>query len=41
MERNAFLKFSEEERETYLSLFKRYLENLAGEEKRVLNWMAE
>ena len=34
-ERNAFLLFSEEERETCISLYKRHLENLKNEKKKV------
>lgn len=41
IERNAFNKFTEEERELYLSLFKRHLENLEREEKRVLDSIKE
>ena len=41
IERNAFCKFTEEERELYLSLFKRHLENLEQEEKRVLDSIKE
>lgn len=37
IESNAFLMFSEEEREIYLSLFQRHLENLTKEEKRMLD----
>lgn len=36
IEKNAFLMFSEEERELYLSLFKRHLENLSKEEQKVI-----
>lgn len=36
IERNAFLKLSEEERETYLSLYKRHLEHFTREKNRVL-----
>ena len=36
IESKAFTNFSEEEREQYLSLFQRHLENLAKEEQRVL-----
>ena len=35
IERNAFSLFSEEERETYISLYKRHLENLRSEEQKV------
>ena len=41
IEKNAFLCFSEEEREMYLSLFKRYIEYLKCEEKRVLDSIPE
>lgn len=41
IEKNAFLMFTEEEREVYLSLFKRHIENLKNEEKRVLNSISE
>lgn len=41
IERNAFLKFTEEEREQYLSLFKRHIENLKNEEKRMLDCILE
>lgn len=37
IEKNAFLMFTEEERELYLALFTRHLENLRREEKRVLD----
>lgn len=37
IESNAFLMFSEEEREIYLSLFQRHLENLTKEEERILD----
>ncbi len=37
IESNAFSSFSEEEREQYLSLFQRHLENLTKEEQRVLD----
>lgn len=37
IEKNAFLCFNEEERESYLSLFKRHIEYLKSEEKRVLD----
>lgn len=36
METQAFLQFSEAEREVYLTLFQRHLENLRKEEKRVM-----
>lgn len=41
IEKNAFLCFSEEEREQYLSLFKRHIEYLKNEEKRVLDSISE
>lgn len=41
IEKNAFLCFSEEEREMYLSLFKRHVEYLKSEEKRVLDSIPE
>ena len=41
VEKNAFLHFSEEEREQYLSLFKRHIESLKSEEKRVLDPIPE
>ena len=41
IEKNAFLCFSEEEREVYLSLFKRHIDYLKNEEKRVLDSMPE
>lgn len=37
IEKNAFLCFDEEERELYLSLFRRHIDYLKNEEKRVLN----
>ena len=37
IEKNAFLCFDEEERKVYLSLFKRHIEYLKSEEKRVLD----
>lgn len=37
IEENAFLCFSEEERELYLSLFRRHIDYLKSEEKRVLD----
>lgn len=39
--KNAFLCFNEEEREQYLSLFKRHIEYLKSEEKRVLDSIPE
>ena len=39
IEEKAFLRFTEEERETYLSLFRRHIEYLKNEEKRVLDTM--
>ena len=41
IEKNAFLCFNEEEREQYLSLFKRHIEYLKSEEKRVLDSIPE
>ena len=41
IEKNAFLCFNEEERELYLSLFKRHIEYLKAEEKRVLDSISE
>ena len=41
IEKNAFLLFNEEERELYLSLFKRHIEYLKSEEKRVLDSIPE
>ena len=41
IEENAFLCFNEEEREQYLSLFKRHIEYLKKEEKRVLDSIPE
>ncbi len=41
IEKNAFLCFNEEERERYLSLFKRHIEYLKTEEKRVLDSIPE
>ena len=37
IEKNAFLLFNEEERELYLSLFRRHIDYLNSEEKRVLD----
>lgn len=37
IEKNAFLLFTEEERETYLSLFKRHLDNIKNERDIVIN----
>ena len=37
IEKNAFLRFGEEEREQYLSLFRRHIEYLKSEESRVLD----
>ena len=37
IEKNAFLRFSEEERELYLSLFRRHIDSLKSEEERVLD----
>ena len=41
IEKNAFLCFNEEEREQYLSLFRRHIEYLESEEKRVLDSIPE
>ena len=41
IEKNAFLCFNEEERKLYLSLFKRHIEYLKSEEKRVLDSIRE
>ena len=41
IEKNAVLCFNEEERELYLSLFKRHIEYLKSEEKRVLDSISE
>lgn len=41
VEMNAFLRFSEEEREQYLSLFRRHIDYLKSEEKRVLDSIPE
>lgn len=41
IEEKAFLRFTEEERELYLSLFRRHIEYLKSEEKRVLDSMPE
>lgn len=41
IEKNAFLCFNEEEREQYLSLFKRHIEYLKSEEKRILDSIPE
>ena len=41
IEKNAFLCFNEEEREQYLSLFRRHIEYLKSEEKRVLDSIPE
>lgn len=41
IEKNAFLLFDEEERELYLSLFKRHIEYLKSEEKRILDSIPE
>ena len=37
IEKNALLSFTEEERELYLSLFRRHIDYLKNEEKRVLD----
>ena len=41
IEKNAFLCFNEEERKQYLSLFKRHIEYLKSEEKRVWDSIPE
>ena len=41
IEKNAFLRFTEEERETYLSLFRQHIEYLKDEEKRVMDSIPE
>ena len=41
IEKKAFLCFSEEERELYLSLFGRHIDYLKSEEKRVLDSISE
>ena len=41
IEEKAFLRFTEEERKIYLSLFRRHIEYLKNEEKRVLNAIPE
>lgn len=41
IEKNAFLCFNKEEREQYLSLFRRHIEYLKSEEKRVLDSIPE
>ena len=41
IEKNAFLLFNEEERELYLSLFRRHIDYLKNEEKRVLDSLPE
>lgn len=41
IEKNALFMFTEEEREIYLALFKRHVENLKNEEKRVLDSITE
>ena len=41
IEKNAFLLFDEEEREMYLSLFRRHIDYLKSEEKRVLDSIPE
>ena len=37
LEKNAFLMFTEEERENYISLYQRHLENIRCERDKVLN----
>lgn len=41
IEKNAFLRFNETEREQYLSLFRRHIDYLKSEEKRVLDSIEE
>lgn len=41
IEKNAFLCFGEEERVQYLSLFRRHIDYLKSEEKRVLDSIPE
>lgn len=41
IEEKAFLRFNEEERELYLSLFRRHIDYLKSEEKRVLDSISE
>ena len=41
IEKNAFLRFSEEERETYISLFQRHIDYLKKEEKRMIDALSE
>ena len=41
IEKNAFLLFNKEERELYLSLFRRHIDYLKSEEKRVLDSILE
>ena len=41
IEKNAFLCFNEEERDAYLALFRRHIEYLKSEEKRVLDSISE
>ena len=41
IEKSAFLCFTEEEREAYLSLFRRHIEYLKNEEKRVLDSISD
>lgn len=41
IEKNAFLLFNEEEREMYLSLFRRHIDYLKSEEDRVLDSIPE
>ena len=41
IEKNAFLLFNEEERKLYLSLFRRHIDYLKNEEKRVLDSLSE
>ena len=41
IEKNAFLRFDEEERERYLSLFRRHIDYLKNEVERVLDSIPE
>lgn len=41
IEKNAFLMFTEKEREIYLDLFKRHIESLKKEEQKILNAIKE
>ena len=41
LKKNAFLHFNDEERELYLSLFRRHIDYLKGEEERVLDSISD